>query len=120
MSLADLARPVICTSASNIHPIPSAFHAQTRLPPPQTNHERMCLPAGVSLLADMGPRAFVPSFYCPWPLFTQQDLAEKSPTRVYIDDKGVFKGQSQKKEEAEIKTVIELMGNAGMTIRLHT
>lgn len=80
----------------------------------------MCLPAGVALLADMGPKAFVPSFYCPWPLFTQQDLAERSPTRVYRDIKGVFKGQSQKKEDSEIKTVIELMGNAGIVFCLHT
>ena len=61
----------------------------------------------------MGPKAFVPCIYCPWPLFTQQDLAERSPTRVYRDNKGAFKGLSQKKEEEQIKTVIELMGNAG-------
>ncbi len=64
-------------------------------------------------LAGMGPKAFVPCIYCPWPLFTQQDLAERSPTRVYRNDDGVFKGQSQKKEEQEIKTVLDLMCGAG-------
>ena len=65
------------------------------------------------MLTGMGPKEFVPSFYCPWPLFTQQDLAEKSPSRLYIDDKGVFKGVSQKREEDQIKAAFDLMGSAG-------
>jgi len=68
----------------------------------------------VASAAAMGPKVFVSSIYCPWPLFTQEDLAERSPTRLYRDkESGKPKGQSQKKEEDQIKTVIELMGTAG-------
>ena len=65
------------------------------------------------MVGGMGPKAFVPSIYCPWPLFTLQDLAEKSPTRLYRNAEGISKGLSQKREDDQIKTAFELMGDAG-------
>lgn len=63
--------------------------------------------------AKIEPKPFVPSSFCPWPLFTKQDLQERSPTRLYFNPQTKAGGYNVKREEALLKTSIELIKSAG-------
>lgn len=59
------------------------------------------------------PKEFVPCIFCPWPLFSKQDLEERSPSRLYRDEKGNPKPMPQGKEQNFMKTTCELIRDAG-------
>ena len=58
-------------------------------------------------------KEFVPCIFCPWPLFSKQDLEERSPSRLYRDEKGNPKPMPQGKEQNFMKTTCELIRDAG-------
>lgn len=76
----------------------------------------------------MAPKEFVASNFCPWPLFSKEDLVLRSPSRVWrpkATDEGAVgttprstpksrqEGMTQKMENAQMKTAIELILKAG-------
>ena len=76
----------------------------------------------------MEPKEFVASNFCPWPLFSKEDLGLRSPSRLWRPkppDEGAAgttsrstpkskqEGMTQKMENAQMKTAIELILKAG-------
>ena len=76
----------------------------------------------------MAPKEFVPSNFCPWPLFNKEDLVLRSPSRLWrpkpteegavgttprSTPKSRQEGMTQKMENAQMKTAVELILKAG-------
>ena len=76
----------------------------------------------------MAPKEFVPSNFCPWPLFSKEGLVLRSPSRLWrpkpteegavgttprSTPKSRQEGMTQKMENAQMKTAVELILKAG-------